>query len=283
MIFIPESYIETLVEEDLGLLDLTTAAMGIGGKPGLVECYPKRACVVACVEEAARIFEKTGARAEVLRASGSDAGAGERCLVARGTAAQLHASYKVAQNVMEYASGIATRTAAVVRKARAVAPQIEVVVTRKHFPGTKRLSLRAAIAGGAQVHRLGLHDSILVFDQHRVFAGGTENFLPLVREMDSRCPEKKIAIEAATPEEAVAFARAGADVVQCERFELAALRETVEAVHAVDPRIKISAAGGVNADNAADYAATGVDILVTSWVYFGKPEDIKMRFGAEAE
>lgn len=280
MIFIPDRYIETLVEEDLGLLDLTTAAMGVGEKPGVVECYPKRACVVACVEEAARIFEKTGARADVPHMGGSSLEAGELCLVARGTAEQLHAAYKVAQNVMEYASGIATRTAAVVRNARSVAPQIEVAVTRKHFPGTKRLSLKAALAGGAQVHRLGLHDSILVFDQHRVFAGGTEGFLSLVREMAFRCPEKKIAVEAATPEEALAFARAGADVVQCERFELGGLRETVEAVRAVDPRIKISAAGGVNADNAADYAATGVDILVTSWVYFGKPEDIKMRFGA---
>lgn len=280
MIFIPESCIESLVEEDLGLLDLTMAAMGAGGAPGVVECRPKRACVVACVEEAARIFEKTGAAAEVLRASGSRVGAGEACLIARGRAEQLHASYKAAQNVMEYASGIATRTAAVVQNARRAAPAVEVAVTRKHFPGTKRLSLKAAFAGGAQAHRLGLYDSILVFDQHRVFAGGTEGFLPLVREMAARCPERKIAVEAGSPEEAVAFARAGADVVQCERFEPEILRETVAAVRAIDPRVKISAAGGVNADNAADYAATGVDILVTSWVYFGKPEDVKMRFRA---
>jgi molybdenum transport protein len=46
--------------------------------------------------------------------------------------------------------------------------------------------------------------------------------------------------------------------------------------------VKISAAGGIDADNAADYAATGVDVLVTSWVYFGKPEDIKMRFSTES-
>ena len=44
------------------------------------------------------------------------------------------------------------------------------------------------------------------------------------------------------------------------------------------PKAVIAAAGGINAANAAEYAATGVDVLVTSWVYFGKPEDIKMKF-----
>ena len=42
------------------------------------------------------------------------------------------------------------------------------------------------------------------------------------------------------------------------------------------PGIAILAAGGINGDNATEYAATGVDILVTTWPYFGKPTDIKV-------
>jgi len=65
-------------------------------------------------------------------------------------------------------------------------------------------------------------------------------------------------------------------VVQCERLTFEELTEFVAAAKQVNPSLEITAAGGVNAANAAEYAATGVDMLVTSWVYFGKPEDVKM-------
>lgn len=280
MFYIPDSQIDRLIEEDLHIVDMTTLAMGIEEKRGRVDCFPKRSCVVAGVEEAARLFERVGAQAEIKAVSGSRLEGGTPCLVVRGSAGQLHAVYKMAQNVMEYCSGIATRCAAMVASARAVAPEIEIAVTRKHFPGAKRLSLKAALAGGASIHRLGLSDSILVFDQHRVFVGGVEGFARNIETMSRAYPEKKILVEANTPEEALLYAKAGADVVQCERFSYDELAETVKKIKTLNPTAYVSAAGGVNAENAAGFAATGVDILVTSWVYFGKPEDVKMKFSA---
>lgn len=281
MFYISDEFIRSLVEEDLHIVDMTVLAMGIEEERGVVSCFPKRPCVIAGVEEAARVFECVGAKAEILARSGSRLEAGEFCLRAEGTAGQLHASYKTAQNVMEYMSGIATRCADMVAAARSVSPHIEVCVTRKHFPGSKRLSIKAALAGGASIHRLGLSDSILVFDQHRVFVGGVEGCAKKISSMVTAFPEKKIAVEVATVEEALLFARSGADVLQCERFSPDELRETVRCVAEINPAARVSAAGGVNADNAAEFAATGVHILVTSWVYFGKPQDIKMRFGSK--
>jgi molybdenum transport protein len=280
MFFIPDSFIEKLLAEDLHIMDMTTEALGIGEAAGAVECFPKRGCVAAGIEEAARAFEASGARVEIFHKSGSELDAGTIFLRARGTAGSLHASYKVAQNIMEYSSGIATRCAAMLKNARRASPRAEVSVTRKHFPGAKLLSLKAALAGGASIHRLGLSDSILVFDQHRTFVGGNAEFAAKLKEMQRRFPEKKIAVEAGDEEEAVLFAKAGADVVQCERFEPEQLKRLVPKLKEINPGIKILAAGGVNAENAFDYAASGVDALVTSWVYFGKPEDIKMRFSA---
>lgn len=103
----------------------------------------------------------------------------------------------------------------------------------------------------------------------------------VVATMAERFPEKKIAMEANSPEEAVAFARAGVHVIQCERFEPLVLAECVVALHDLSPAIAVAAAGGMNATNAAEYARTGVDILVTSWPYFGRPQDIKVRFFSE--
>lgn len=276
MYFIPDSYIDGLISEDLQLMDMTVLAAGIENAPGCVECFPKQSCTIAGVEEAARIFRRCGAAAEVLKPSGAQAAAGEAILRAEGTAGALHACYKTAQNVMEYCSGIASRTADMVSAAKAVNPAALVGVTRKHFPGAKALSVKAALAGGAAPHRLGLSDSILVFDQHRVFM---EDFPGAVKRMKAEFPEKKIEAEAGDPAEALSFVRAGVDAVQCERFAPDALRAFVEEAKAINPSLIIAAAGGVNAANAAEYAATGADVLVTSWVYFGKPQDIKMRFG----
>ena len=281
MFYISDSYIDSLIEEDLHIMDLTTAALGIEEKLGRIECSPKNECVLSGVEEAARIFSRVGAVCRLTGRSGDRISAGETFLTVSGAAGALHASYKAAQNVMEYSSGISTRCAAMVDNARSVSPYIEVAVTRKHFPGSKPLSLKAAVAGGAMIHRTGLSDSILVFDQHRVFMGGSEAFALTAQDIARRFPEKKLMAEANSVAEAVVFAKAGVAVVQCERFSPTELTECIPIMRAANPSVKISAAGGVNADNAALYAATGVDIIVTSWPYFGKPEDIKMRFYAE--
>ena len=77
-------------------------------------------------------------------------------------------------------------------------------------------------------------------------------------------------------DDALLVAEAGIDIVQCEKFDCEALAATVGAVRALRDNIVILAAGGINGDNAAQYAATGVDVLVTTWPYFGKPADIKV-------
>ncbi len=275
MYFIPDSRIDELINEDLQLMDMTVLALGIEDVRGAVLCFPKQECTVAGVEEAARIFRRCDAAAHIIKPSGSRAAAGEVILKAEGSAGALHACYKTAQNVMEYCSGIATRTADMAAAAKAAAPGVSVAVTRKHFPGAKTLSVKAALAGGAAPHRLGLSDSILVFDQHRIF---TDDFPALIKRMKAEFPEKKIEAEAANAEEGLAFVRAGADAVQCERFTPAELSGFVREAKNIAPGVVIAAAGGVNASNAAEYAAAGADVLVTSWVYFGKPQDIKMQF-----
>lgn len=84
----------------------------------------------------------------------------------------------------------------------------------------------------------------------------------------------------ATGEEGLAYFEAGADVIQCEKFSTDDLKAFVDAVRVKYPAGKILAAGGINGSNAAQFAATGVDAIVTTWPYFAQPFDIKMRFKA---
>ena len=105
-------------------------------------------------------------------------------------------------------------------------------------------------------------------------------FAAQVSEYRKAFPEQKLGAEVATPEEALLLARAGIDSIQCERFTCADLEETVRGVKAVNAAVQVLAAGGVTGENAEAVAATGVDVLVTTWAYFGKPADIKMVVSA---
>ncbi len=283
-----DAWLDELLLDDCPGMDLTVEMLGIGDAPGLMSFSPKADCVVSGVEEAALLLERCDLAVIRHACNGDRSPAGRTLLEAKGNAAGLHRGWKAAQTLMEYMSGIASRAARMTEAAKAVNPHVRVAVTRKNFPGAKRLCLEAAVSGGAVVHRLGLSDSVLVFDLHRVFlteesadAGEPQAalraFARRIPEFRLALPEKKLCAEVDSPEDALLLAKADIDVVQCEKFSCPVLAETVRELRAIKPNILILAAGGVNGDNAADYAATGADVLVTTWPYFGKPADIKVR------
>ncbi len=271
---IPDRDIERIIEEDVPYGDLTTHLLGIGSRSGQIVFSTREETTVCCSEEAARIFEKCGATVSSCIPSGTRLQPAIPFLVASGSVQALQAGWKVALNLLEYASGVASRTQRIVEKCRNVNPALSVVTTRKSFPGTKKIVIKAITAGGALPHRLGLSESVLVFKQHTAFFGGLAPFLDTVAELKLTARETKIIIEAETKEEALLIARSGADIVQLDKITPAELAETVVALRGVNPDLLISAAGGINEANAADYAGTGIDIIVLSSVYFGKPSDV---------
>jgi len=272
-----DSEIEHFLEEDNPYGDLTTSLLGIENKPGQILFVTRDETTICCTEEAARVLEKCGATVSFLSPSGTRLPAHQDFLKAEGPAGALHAGWKVALNLLEYASGIATRTSRIVQKAKAVNSDAVVVATRKSFPGTKKVVIKAISAGGALPHRLGLSETILVFKQHTAFLGGLDSFLKRVEELQAQAPEKKVMVEAENGEEALHIARAGVPVIQIDKMPIPELTQIVKRIRELNPAAKISAAGGINENNVAEYAATGVDIIVLSSVYFGKPADIGVR------
>jgi molybdenum transport protein len=274
---IPDSEIERFIEEDIPYGDLTTSLLGFGEEPGEIVFTTRERTVLCCTEEAGRVLKQCGAEIRFSLPSGTIAAPGTQALRAEGSAASLHAGWKIAMNLLEYASGIATRTGTIVERARSTNPTINVVTTRKSFPGTKKIAIKAILAGGAFPHRLGLSESILVFSQHTAFLGGLDRFLETIPDLKKRAPEQKILVEADSAEEAIRIAQAGADEVQLDKMPVADLALLVAEIRSRFPGVVVSAAGGINAENAASYASTGIDILVLSSVYFGKPADFSTR------
>lgn len=274
MIRIPQSAVDAMLEGDWSLSDLTTEGLG-ELHDGRITGTFKTPGIIAGLPLASRIFETTGCTFTAHVAEGDRVEAKVPLFTVEGTAEQIHAAYKLGQCVMEYASGIAMRTRAMLDAARAVDPKVRVSGTRKHMPGGKLVSLLGLYAGGGILHRAGLSDSILVFDQHRVLADDPHE---AVRGLVEREIERKVAVEVDSLEEALRYASLGVGIIQFEKFEPSRLKEAVDELRRRYPHVTINAAGGINAENAALYAAAGVDVLVTSWPYFGKPHDVKMTF-----
>lgn len=274
MIPIPDSVIEKWIQEDAPSLDLTTHLLGIGGRPGALIYRARTPLVVCGTEEVARIGDRLGLRRLAAAPSGSRAAPGDVIASFEGSAAALHLVWKVGVNLLEHSSGIATRTARLVEAARKARDSVRVVVTRKNIPGTKEIAIKAAVAGGALPHRLGLSETVLVFEQHRVFFPSFGAFASQIRAFKCECPEKKFIVEVTTEEEALQAAAGGADGLQFDKVNPDLLRPWVAKLRGDLPPLIMIAAGGINEANAPDYVATGVDTLATSWIYSGPPADI---------
>jgi molybdenum transport protein len=273
--------LERLLVDDVPYGDLTTEALGIGSAAATMEFSARDSMVLALAEDAAAIIEICDCSAELLAPSGTVLQPGMPILRAQGSAAGLLQSWKVAQTLIEIWSGVATAAREVVDAATAVSPDIVVACTRKNTPGTKRFAVAAVKAGGAVMHRLGLSETVLVFPEHRGFLG-EEPLAATVERLRRIGPEKKLVIEVTTVEAAVAAAEAGFDVIQLEKFAPPDVAALVERLASARRRPVVAVAGGVNSANAAAYAGTGADVLVTSSPYLAKPRDVQVRIRPDA-
>src|SRR5215510_10886490 len=275
MLTIPDDDLRRWLAEDVPYGDLTTHALGFGNRPGRVRFEARQAMVAARTEEAGRILTLAGASVIESIPSGTALQGGGLLLASEGPAAALHAGWKVSQTLLEIFGGITAAACAIVEAAQAVNPDIVIACTRKSLPGTRALSIKAVLSGGAVPHRLGLSETILVFAQHRVFTGDA-SLSAVIDRLRRRAPEKKIVVEADTLAEALATADAGADVVQLDKASAADVATLRRHCESRTLRPLVAAAGGINVGNAADYARAGADVLVTSAPYTARPLDVKV-------
>ena len=275
---ITDARLEELIAEDVPYIDLTTTALGISDVPGEIEYYTREDCVLCCTEEVNRIMSKLDLEVTDSVPSGTRLKAGDSFLRAHGKAGSLHMAWKVCLNLFDHYSAVATKTDRMVASVHQVNPYCEVLTTRKSMPGTKDLLIKAILTGGAFPHRLGLSETVLVFDHHIKFFGGFDSFLNHLPEIKSRFIEKKLFVEADATQ-AYALARVGIDGIQLDKIPATELKQLVCELRGINPQITLIAAGGVNLQNASEYAATGINGIATTALYTAKPLDmsVKMR------
>lgn len=193
-------------------------------------------------------------RFQPLVSDGDRPAAPAEIAVVEGKVSSILEGERTALNFLQRLSGVATLTA---RFVAAAAPHgVEILDTRKTTPGLRALEKYAVRAGGGKNHRFGLYDGVLIKDNHIAAVGGTAEAVRRAREVLG--PEANIEVEVQDLEELEEAIQAGADVVMLDNM---GVEEVREAVRLARGRVKLEVSGGINLENVASYASTGVDFI----------------------
>ena len=174
-----------------------------------------------------------------------------------GDARAILAAERTALNFLGHLSGVATATAAFVRKIGK--HKTRICCTRKTTPGLRALEKYAVRCGGGFNHRFGLDDAMLIKDNHIAVAGSIRAVLQRAKAKAGHLVKIEIEVDSLEQLQEVldsGLDRSLADVVLLDNFNVAMMKRAVKMVAG---RLVIEASGGITLDNIAAIAATGVD------------------------
>ena len=257
-----ENIVRFALEETLGHGDLTTRLV-MDAKPvldgpaiGRGEITAGQDLVVSGLEPARLVYYllNPAVEFEPMVSDGDSARSGQVLVRLSGPLESLLAGEPAALNFLTHLSGVATFTARFV--ARTAGQKARVIDTRKTSAGLRALEKAAVRHGGGGNHRTGLHDGILIKENHIAAAGSITQAVTLARNGAPHYLKVEVEVENLTQlQEALA---AKADIILLDNMSPG---EMAEAVAAVQGRALTMASGGVNLDNLAVVAATGVDLV----------------------
>lgn len=269
------SEIEGLLREDVPYLDLTSRLLGVRRQPARMALLARHAGVAAGLCAATDLLRHLVLEVENQVEDGEAILPGATLLTAWGEAGALHMGYRQAINLVASLSGIASATRALAETAQAINPEIRVVVPRQSFPGSRHLVASAVVAGGGWPYRLGLSETVVIGREHLQFIGGIQGLTPRLERLRRDAGGKRIAVEAQNETDAIRLARAGVDVVVLNHMPLSLIADLAKTLHRCAPQLMLAAEGDIGPANIALYAASGVDLLVTSTPMHAAPASVE--------
>lgn len=259
------------LEEDVGDGDRTTAWTIAGDARGTARIIARAPGVVAGVALADATLEAADpALVREWRVSDGDrVEPGDELVRIGGALRSVLTAERATLNGLSRLSGIATLASRYVRAVEGT--NAKILDTRKTTPGWRCLEKAAAAAGGAENHRMGLYDMVLIKENHIRGAGGVEAALTAVRDR-ARAGGLEVEIEVTGPgelEEALAHAP---DRILLDNFSPAELSDAVRRVRARPaPHPLLEASGGITLDSVREVAATGVDFISVGAITHSAP------------
>lgn len=249
--------LRAFLAEDVGRGDLTSESIFGPDETGRARIVAREPFVVAgCEAVAAEVFrvQNPAIVVEALVGDGARVAAGELLMTVAGPVVDLLKAERVALNLLQRLSGIATLTARFVERVQSCA--VRITDTRKTTPGLRLLEKYAVRVGGGYNHRFSLADGILVKDNHIEACGSITRAVALLRR---QVPHTlRLEVEAETLEQVRECLACGVDIIMLDNMDPATMQE---AVGLIDHRALVEASGGVTLESVAAVAGSGVDII----------------------
>jgi nicotinate-nucleotide pyrophosphorylase (carboxylating) len=252
--------IDRWFREDIGDGDHTTYSTIPFDISGSAKLLAKEKGVVAGVELAERIFHRfdRALQVDLLVEDGALITPGNVVLKVSGNVHSILQCERLVLNVMQRMSGIATNTRSYVQLLEGTNTRI--LDTRKTTPGFRLLEKVAVRLGGGINHRFGLHDMILIKDNHVDFAGGiTEAIQGTKAYLQEKNLDLEIVVETRTLEDIEkVLSIGGIKRILLDNFSL---EETRKAVALIDGQVETESSGGITKETIRSYAECGVDYI----------------------
>jgi nicotinate-nucleotide pyrophosphorylase (carboxylating) len=254
--------VEAALVEDLGSGgDITTNAIVPAGTPIMAEIRSREAGRIAGTDVLALTLSRfpDPATVTILAPDGIDVPAGAIIARLAGSARTVLGAERTMLNILGRLSGIATATAAVVR--RIGGTDAIVKDTRKTTPGLRQLERYAVAVGGGVNHRFGLYDAVLIKDNHIGIAGSITAAVERTRAaLGAATP---LQVEVDTLKQLEEALRCNVNAVLLDNMTSAQLRR---AVMLANGRCHTEASGGITLANVREVAASGVDSVSLGWL-----------------
>ncbi|MGI8633335.1 MAG: carboxylating nicotinate-nucleotide diphosphorylase [Solirubrobacterales bacterium] len=261
--------------EDLGSGDVTAQAVVDPEAQARARIVQKAPGVVYGLDLAKAVFDRAGDVVfEPLGFEGAWRDEPATIVALQGAATAILAGERTALNFLGHLSGIATLTARYVEAVRGTG--VRILDTRKTTPGLRAVEKDAVRAGGGTNHRMGLHDAILIKENHAAMAGGVGAAVARARERDLGVP---IEVECSDLDELAEALDAGAQRILLDNMDTATLREAVAVRDRSGAEARLEASGGVTLETVARIAATGIDdISVGALTHSAPTLDLSLLF-----
>lgn len=270
-------FISEAIREDVGDGDHSTLASvpaDLGQKARLIV---KDDCVLAGIDLAQAIFRyyDEDIRIELFKQDGDIAKKGDIAFVVSGPARSILTMERLVLNCMQRMSGIATYTREVVKLVEGT--NTKILDTRKTTPNFRMCEKWAVYIGGAQNHRYGLFDMIMLKDNHNDYAGGIiHSVASTVKYLKEKNKNLKIEVETRNLEEIrEALATNAVDVIMLDNMSLNTMKEAVQMIKG---KAKTEASGGITHDTVKAIAQTGVDFISSGAIIYSAPvKDMSLK------
>ncbi|MBW6501075.1 MAG: carboxylating nicotinate-nucleotide diphosphorylase [Bacteroidales bacterium] len=255
-----EEFIIRSLEEDLGDGDHTSLACispDARGKARLIIKEKGLLAGIRVIREAYPLIDRD-LQLEIMTGDGTSVNPGDIVFYVSGSQQSILKSERLILNILQRMSGIATSTREYAEKLKGL--RTKILDTRKTTPGMRFLEKEAVRIGGGVNHRMGLHDMIMIKDNHIDYSGGIENAVRKTRDYLSKNNlNLSVEIEARSLTDVrTILATGGVDRVMLDNFTI---DDTRQAVEMISGELETESSGGINLSNIRAYAECGVDFV----------------------